>query len=569
MLTRLGRSVLSSATVGRRDVGPSIYRGGVRTLVSLLIAAAIALTGAPAASADTGDNLPPGADPAVWRNYVEGYRAEADWSPRGTIVADSGFRSFPNGFSFFNTGVPDVFNNALFGSPVEGPPNLDADSMRSLLGSRVCVERSSTGPCTLTLAAKQWMNSTNESMAGGHCFGFASTAAELFNRTLAPAQFQSGANTTYDLQLRNPVNRQIARNMASQYTFDVMKYALSPRKVVSQLKSSLRTGVMPYTLFIFWSGGGHALTPYALYDRGDGQFDVGVYDNNYPDALRAIRIDTVSNTYKYLVMTNPNGKPDIASDVIGLVPTSVISSRQKCPFCPAANETTVQLRPVRSQVPIKTRITDLDGNRIKGVVVNPPTNPWQPGEKWEFPTYTVPRKQDFIISVQNGRNRKAVTTSLLATTGQFSIGTEDARIPARGVGLLGLVPEKGLVVYGTNGRQRDLGALVFVDENPSSGVQVSAQTRSKGDALLLGRFDEKRKRVVLFTPGRDPSAATSSAILQTASGTLYADAEASIPRGGRLVIDYAKWSASRPTGIKAYLQGRGTQTKVRVTVTGG
>lgn len=541
----------------------------MRTLVSLLIAAVVAVTAAPAASADIGDNLPPGADAAVWRNYVDTYRAEPDWSPRGTIVADSGFRSFPNGFSFFNTGVPDVFNNALFNTPLEGPPNLDADSMRGLLGPRVCVERSATGPCTLTLAARQWMNSTNESMAGGHCFGFASTAAELFNRTLTPGTFQLGAKTTYDLQLRNPISRQIARNMATQYTFDVMKYALTPRKVVSELQASLRTGTMPYTLFIFWGGGGHALTPYALYDRGNGQYDVGAYDNNYPDALRAIRIDTVRNTYKYLVMTNPNGKPDVASDVIGLVPTSVIAGRQKCPFCPAANETTVQLQPVRSQVPIKTRITDLDGNKIKGVVVNPPTNPWQPGEKWEFPTYTVPRKQDFIISVLNSRNAKPVTTSLLATTGQFSIGTQDARIPARGVGLLGLVPEKGLVVYGTDGLQRDLGALVFIDENPSSGVQVSAQTRSPGDSLLLGRFNEKRKRVVLFTPGRDASSAKASAILQTAAGTVNADTQTSIPRGGRLVIDYARWTSARPDGVKAYLQGKGSRTKVQLTITGG
>lgn len=538
------------------------------SLRALLIALLLALSGGPA-FAETGDNLPPGADPAVWSNYVDTYKAEPDWSPRGTVVADTGFRSFPDGFSFFNTGVPDAFNNALFNSPIEGPPNLDAEAMRNLIGPRVCVGRNAVGPCTLTLAAKQWMKSTNESMAGGHCFGFASTAAELFNRTLTQEQFQPGVTRTYDLQLRTPVSRRIARNMASQYTFDVMKYALTPRKIVSQLQATLRPGTMPYTLFIFWGGGGHALTPYALYDRGNGQYDVGVYDNNYPDALRAIRIDTVKNTYKYLVMTNPNGKPDVASDVIGLVPTADIVAQQKCPFCPAANETTVQLRPVRSKVPLTTRITDLDGNKIKGVVVNPPTNPWQPGEKWEFPTYTVPRKQDFIISVNNGRNRKAITTSLLATTGQFTVGTEDARIPARGVGLLGLVPEKGLVVYGTNGQQEDLGALVFIDENPSSGVQVSAQTQSEGDSLLLGRFDEKRKRVVLFTPGRNPSSAKASAILQTDSSTVYADAKTSIPRGGKLVIDYSRWSAGRPKGVTAYLQAKGSQTKVRVTVTGG
>jgi hypothetical protein len=349
-----------------------------------------------------------------------------------------------------------------------------------------------------------------------------------------------------------------------------MKYAASPSAVVRELRRSLTTGTMPFTLFILWEGGGHALTPYALYDRGAGKFDIAVYDNNYPDAQRAIRVDTARNTYRYLVMTNPNGQPDVADDVIGLIPTNVIAGRQKCPFCPAANETTVQLQPVRTRVPIKTRITDLDGNRITGVVENPPTNPWRPGDKWEFPTYTVPRKQDFIISVENRRNRKPITTSLLATTGQFTIGTEDARIPARGAGLLGLVPEKGLVVYGTNGDQRDLGALVFVDESPSSGVQVSAQTRTSGDSLLLGRFDEKNKRVVLFSPNPARSAAQVAAILQyagsTGAGSVFADAAVEIPRGGRLIVDYSRWSAQRPRGISAYVTGNGKRNPVKLSL---
>lgn len=525
------------------------------------------VTGTVTASADIGGNLPPGANPAVWQKYVEDYNQQPDWSPQGTIVADSGFRAFSDGFSFFNTGVPDQFNNEMFGTPLNGPKNLDADALRALMGKRVCLEKSDTGPCTLTLAGRQWMQATNSSMSGGHCFGFAATAADFFNKTLTPAQFQPGAGTTYDLQLREPISREIARNMASQYTFDVMQYKLSPRKIVSTLQASLTPGRMPFTLFIFWSGGGHALTPYALYDKGNGRYDVAVYDNNYPDAGRAIRIDTVKNTYEYLVMTNPNGKPEIARDVIGLVPSEVITAVQDCPFCAAANSTTVQLQPVRSRVPIKTRITDLDGNRIKGVVVNRPTNPWQPGDKWEFPTYTVPRKQDFIIQVLNRRNPKPVATSLLATTGQFTIGTQDAVVPARGVAALGLVPEKGIVVYGSSGKNSQLGGLVFVDEGPASSVEVIGQTQSAGDQFLLGRFNERNKRVVLFTPTKKPTSARSVAMFQDASGQMVRAALATdIPRNGKLVVDYSRWSVERPKAIRAYVQGGGRQTPVKVVV---
>lgn len=539
----------------------------VRSLIMGVVSAVVALSGAGVAHADIAGNLPPGANPTAWQNYVEGYSREPDWSPQGTIVADSGFRAFPNGFSFFNTGVPDDFNNEVFGSPLAGPPNLDANTMRDLMGKRVCLENSDIGPCTLTLAGRQWMQATNASMSGGHCFGFAATAADIFNKALIPAQFQPGAVSTYDLQLQEPISREIARNMASQYTFDVMRYKMSPRNIVNTLKASLTPGNMPFTLFIFWSGGGHALTPYALYDKGSGLYDVAVYDNNYPDAGRAIRIDTVKNTYEYLVMTNPNGKPEIAKEIIGLVPSDVIMAKQACPFCAAANATTVQLTPVRSRVEIKTRITDLDGKKIKGVVVNRPTNPWKPGEKWEFPTYTVPRKQDFIIQVRNVRNPKPVATSLLATTGQFTIGTQDAVVPARGVAALGLIPEKGIVVYGSSGNRSELGGLLFVDEGPSSSVQVVGRTRSTGDQFLLGRFNEKNKQVVLFTPSKKPTLARSAAMFQDSSGQLVSAAiSANIPRNGKLVIDYARWSTQRPKAIKAYVQGGGEMRPVKVVV---
>ena len=116
----------------------------MRTRLAALVSLLVALTGVAPASADIGDNRPPGADPTVWRNYVDGYREEPDWSPRGTIVADSGFRSHPDGFSFFNTGVPDQFNNAMFGTPLSGPKDLDAEAIGAIV--EACVAHGIEAP---------------------------------------------------------------------------------------------------------------------------------------------------------------------------------------------------------------------------------------------------------------------------------------------------------------------------------------------------------------------------------------------------------------------------------------
>lgn len=541
-----------------------------RLPLAVVISLAVGLAGAGAVSADIGDNTPAGADVTVWQKYVANYRGQPDWSPQGDVVADSGFRAHPNGFSFFNTGRPDSTNNSMFGTAVKGPKNLDGAAMRSLMGKRVCVERQSTGTCTLTLAAKQWMLSTNEAMAGGHCFGFASTAAELFNTTLTPGQFQPGAGRTYDLRLRTPISRQIARNMASQYAMNVMDYRTSPRQAVELLKESLTEGSAPFTLFVLWAGGGHAVTPYAVYDKGNGKYDIGVYDNNYPDADRAVRINTKKNTYRYLVMTDPSGEPDIASEVIGLVPTQVIASKQSCPFCPGANETTVQLTPVKSQVPIKTRVTDLDGKKIPGVVVKKPTNPWRPGRNWEFPTYVIPKRQEFVVSIDARRSKRDVSTNVLAVTGQFTIGTQGAVIPAGGVGAVGLVPDKGLIVYGGE-KNSDLGALTFVDTRPTLQVEVLATTGSDSSPFLLGQLNERTKRVRVFTPNGKAGEAETQASLSYAnkrglSIVIQAQASARLPRKGRLVIDYARWSPKKPQAIRAFVTARGVQTPVKVTV---
>ena len=457
----------------------------------------------------------------------------------------------------------------MFGTSMAGPKNLDAGAMRSLMGKRVCVEKQATGTCTLTLAAQQWMVSANQSMSGGHCFGFASTAAELFNRMLTPGQFQPGVTRTYDLGLEVPISRKIARNAASQYALDIMEYRTSPRETVEMLRRTLTPGSMPYTLFILWGGGGHALTPYALFDRGDGQYDIAVYDNNYPDADRAIRVDTRKNRYQYLVQTNPNGDPEIASAVIGLVPTDVIAKKQACPFCPGANETTVRFTPVRSQVRIPTKITDLDGKKIKGVVVNKPTNPWQPGQKWEFPTYTVPKKQEFIISIDARRSKTAVRTNVLAVTGQFSVGTRGATIPARGAGAVGLVPSKGLIVYGTN-KASELGALAFVDTRPTLQVEVRASTLSGGGPFLLGQLNERSKKVVLFTPDgqKGTAEAVASLVFVNRLGlptAIRAKMAAPLPRNGRLVVDYAAWSPGNRSGVVAYVKAGRKRTQVDVS----
>ncbi|MEZ5119195.1 MAG: hypothetical protein R2686_04720 [Candidatus Nanopelagicales bacterium] len=47
---------------------------------------------------------------------------------------------------------------------------------------------------------------------------------------------------------------------------------------------------------------------------------------------------------------------------------------------------------------------------------------------------------------------------------------------------------------------------------------------------------------------------------------LEAQASAGLPRNGRLVMDYSKWSPKKPRGIRAFVQARGKRTPVRLQI---
>lgn len=95
-----------------------------------------------------------------------------------------------------------------------------------------------------------------------------------------------------------------------------------------------------YTLGIFKSDGtgGHAITPYAVEDKGGGRYTVLVYDNNFPGVTRPLQVDTSSDTWKYIGGTNPSDtnelyEGDASTQNFLLFPTSPGIGTQPCPFC--------------------------------------------------------------------------------------------------------------------------------------------------------------------------------------------------------------------------------------------
>lgn len=252
------------------------------------------------------------------------------YRPTGRIVADDGFRPWVDGFGFEN-----------YGNDV-GPQNMTSTQVEDLFGTQVCV--SVTGSrCRLSPIAQEWMAAENSRMAGGHCMGFSVTALEFFRQVRSVSDY--GAKTAIRLPIQGNIALQslLAENWTFQDLPSVQARRIrgTPTAVPGKLIDALNhRGGESYTIAIFKRDGtgGHAVTPFAVEDKGSGKFAILIYDNNFPGVIRAIRVDTKVDTWRYVGGPDPSDtselyEGDANTESLSLFPTSPGVVRQPCPFC--------------------------------------------------------------------------------------------------------------------------------------------------------------------------------------------------------------------------------------------
>ena len=250
------------------------------------------------------------------------------------VVADSGFRPGPNGFTFQNYG------GTLSSGAV--PTNLTPADVKALFGTAVCAD-AAAGKCDLIPEAQTWMDQENQAMAGGHCFGFSVAADLVWQNKINTSTF--GAPAINSLAIDNNVTLQstIAEGWVYQTLDSVQakKITGSPNHILDELEKLLKPDPSEtYTIAIWKSDGtgGHAVTPYEVKYNGNGQYQVLIYDNNWPGQTRAIAFDTNKDTWSYDAAANPSDptehyEGDANTKTLSLFPTSPGQKMQPCPFC--------------------------------------------------------------------------------------------------------------------------------------------------------------------------------------------------------------------------------------------
>ena len=373
--------------------------------------------------------------------------SEADSEPTPTLgagVISSGFDPAVDAFSFANYGDDT------------GAVDLTAIEMQRMFGDGVCANQ--VDGCTLAPPARQWMEQMNKYMAGGHCEGMAVLSSLFYFGGSDPSDF--GADSVRDLEFagNDALQREIAYWWVTQGTSPGASQSIrdSPSEVLDTLIESFSDGQQATESWSIgiWKRdgtGGHAVTPYAVEDNGDGTYKVFVYDNNYPSQGRVLTIDRSADTWQYEASTNPNVETDLYegdadTDSLSIHPTSPRLGSQDAAFGSSSEVSgyATVLQAGNDGIEIwldgdaNLLITALDGRRVgwleDGTFVNEIDGATATDFKFgvavwdvkEEPVYVIPGDiTEFSVTIDGSQLDEQAVSTVTMIGSDFSMEVED------------------------------------------------------------------------------------------------------------------------------------------------
>lgn len=500
--------------------------------------------------------LVPKSDSAASGGEVENY------VPKGELVADSGFRPETDGFAFEN-----------YGNEMK-PQNLGPAEVESLFGDQVCL--SGTGEeCELIPAAEKWMNNQNEGMAGGHCEGFSIAALRMFNEKLDVQDFGAGADVTSDLGIVKNVGLQAS--IAEHFVYQALPPILegrvngTPTEVFEELRDALNSGDELYTLGIYKpdASGGHAITPFAIEDKGGGKYAILVYDNNFPGATRAVQLDTKSDSWRYVSGTNPKDlgqvyKGDADTETLELDPMTPGEEQSPCPFCAGGegddDESKGAVLPKSKQYTEITLggdprnhphlvFTD-DQNRKTGVVDGRmlreipdvevvKTYATQNWEGAPEPRYRLPEGSEYTITVDGSDLKKTAKTKVNLVGNGLVIEIEEIKIAPGQKDEMALPGGYG-ITYQTNGKEGIAPEFFagLVEDDAAYNFSTTAVGVKPGSTLSL-LVEQKEKVMILDSTGSEGGDAGDAIFIMTLAKA-GADGKVATWQNANLTLDGRK-----------------------------
>ena len=536
--------------------------------------AAVAVLGLAVPAAAGGSKLPPAIPDTPVNEFLYDLwfsPTPSAWLPTGTIVVDSGFRPYPNGMPYAGFGDSLASNELFFGTPVEQLREISSSTMRNLYGDGVCISVKGLrpkAPCVLTPAVSYFADYlVDKARAQNRSVGIAVASAGVFNGRSDPAQLGTSSLGAQS-QLTTITQETLLRQSAIQLTTRALPQ--TPAQVLRDLVRGTRPGRIPATLVINWMHGnrplGLALTPYAIYRKAPGVYDIAVYDPNYPMRERAVHVDVNSNTWEYLTVSG-FGLP---AEVVGggamtrslsLLPLAESLARQECPVCSnAVADELVAFDPIpagqagRLSYDVwSLRGDPLDASRLEYL----PTVSSPLAQQAEVAPAVVVPEQGYLIPIDATRLTTSIPASLLVTSGRDARRITWDPMPV-GARVMVRVEDQWGITSVTSDQEIQVGLSQSISYSKRN-YEVSISGGSPTPANEARAIDVDRTTETVRIGHRYGKAGTLDvrASIYTSSGTSTWIAPGTRWRSNQsLLLDYSEWNARIDKPRLLLLRGR-------------
>jgi len=491
----------------------------------------------------------------------------------GDLAATNGFKPEEHGFNFQNYGK------------VEGRPNLTADEMRRFFGDRVCASLADN-KCTLTPPAEQWMEKTSNGMNGGHCEGMAALSLLLFLGKVKLSDLLPDTSKAFDAKIEG--NDKLAREIAFWFATQNVNptnasedKTMKPSQVVDLLRESFKPEAPEsYTIGIYKTiegqrAAGHAITPYGIVEKGDGKFQIAVYDNNFPGQARAVEVDTNGDQkWSYSAAADPSEPESLyegtgSTGSLTLTPTSARLQDQACPFCEAAAGATsgftktgaaqqtenavglLFLNEEAGDLGVKVTVTGLDGNPLPGIDYITPKN--VDGLSEITPIIEIPVGAAFRVTIDGSAATERVETDVTFIGPGFDQYIDNINLDPGQVDIADFDTAAGTLTYETKGAEAPNIGFGFSSVEDDFDFSVGGVDLPSG-----GRIEARLDRAAATfsirnaAPDKGTYAFLMDRIDAEAGETTFYNDGVELDGGVSIVFDYSLWD-SKDDQLRAHV----------------
>ena len=397
-------------------------------------------------------------------------------------------------FSLLFTPQNDSFSFSNFQGG-SAPADLTVNMSRRLYGdSQVCSDVTNN-QCTPYPVILQLISQANKSMQGGLCEGLAVLSLRLANNPSSLAEFQNVDNVSQLVKEDPALLSELAYWYVTQFATEVQAEASSylekhPAQLAEILLRDFEAAAngdpsTGYTIGIYSSEGGHAVTPYRV-EEVDGGYRIYIYDSNWPNEERWIDVDGEGWTYA-LAATNPTEEASAWGGSTGTMELTPMVSRSgpfTCGFCPqeeGGDSATMLTVASSGSKQMSIQVVTEDGKRLgyfDGEFVN------------EIPGATY----RYLIS--GPTTADPVLVFLPPGVKAFDADVEEIKNPASSVGEGSTTPKQDTEESTTQQEEKQQYSLLLLNEEKSVQIEATIEEpdEEEDEDSLIG-FSEERLEI--------------------------------------------------------------------------